>query len=175
MPASHLVACGVLTKSPLRLVQSVPSSLSLQKYFKISFSSLTHISWLDTQLSKSPSRFGLKKKKSCLSHCKSSPCVMYNTLIASLQLSIRLHSASLMAQTGKNLPGMQETWVLSLCWQDLLEKGMASHSSILAWRSLWAEEPGGATVHGVTKSRTRLRRSGHTEPLITAISLFCFN
>ena len=41
---------------------------------------------------------------------------------------------SLMAQMGKNLPVMQETWVQSLGWEDLLEKGKATHSSILAWR-----------------------------------------
>ena len=43
----------------------------------------------------------------------------------------------------KNLPAMQETWVRSLGWEDLLEKGMATHSSILAWRIPWTEEPGG--------------------------------
>jgi len=42
----------------------------------------------------------------------------------------------------KNLPVMQETWVLSLIREDLLEKGMAIHSSILAWRIPWTEEPG---------------------------------
>ena len=51
--------------------------------------------------------------------------------------------ASLVAQTVKNLPAMQETQVQSLGWEDPLEKGMATHSSILAWRILWAEEPGG--------------------------------
>ena len=42
--------------------------------------------------------------------------------------------ASLVAQTVKNLPAMQETWVLSLGWKDPLVEGMATHSSILAWR-----------------------------------------
>ena len=42
--------------------------------------------------------------------------------------------ASLVAQLVKNLPAMQETWVLSLCWEDPLEKGTATNSSILAWR-----------------------------------------
>ena len=51
--------------------------------------------------------------------------------------------ASLVAQTVKNLPAMQETCVLSLGWEDPLEKGMATHFSILAWRSPWTEEPGG--------------------------------
>ena len=47
------------------------------------------------------------------------------------------------AQMVKNPPAMQETWVRSLGWEDLLEKGMATHSSSLAWRILWTEEPGG--------------------------------
>ena len=51
--------------------------------------------------------------------------------------------ASLVAQTVKNLPAMQETWVQSLGWEDSLEKGVATHSSILAWRVPWTEEPGG--------------------------------
>ena len=55
--------------------------------------------------------------------------------------------ASLVAQTAKNLPAMQETWVQSLGQEDPLEKGMAINSSILAWRILWTEEPG--IVHGV--------------------------
>ena len=47
-----------------------------------------------------------------------------------------------MAQTVKNPPTMQETWVPSLGWEDPLEKGKATHSSILAWRMPWTEEPG---------------------------------
>ena len=43
----------------------------------------------------------------------------------------------------KSLPIMQETQVRSLGWKDPLEKGMATHSSILAWRTPWAEKPGG--------------------------------
>ena len=42
----------------------------------------------------------------------------------------------------KNLPTMQETWIQSLGWEDPLEEEMATHSSILAWRILWTEEPG---------------------------------
>ena len=47
-----------------------------------------------------------------------------------------------MAQTVKNLPEMQETWVQSLGQEGPLEKGMAAHSSTLAWRIPWTEEPG---------------------------------
>ena len=49
---------------------------------------------------------------------------------------------------------MWQTWVQSLGWEYPLEKEMATHSSILAWRIPWTEEPGRATVHGVTKSPT---------------------
>ena len=48
-----------------------------------------------------------------------------------------------MAQTVKNLPAMQEMWFQSLGQKDSLEKGMAMHSSILAWGIPWTEEPGG--------------------------------
>ena len=48
--------------------------------------------------------------------------------------------ASLVTQTVKNLPAMQETRVRSLGWEDPLEKGMVTHSSILAWRIPWTEE-----------------------------------
>ena len=47
-----------------------------------------------------------------------------------------------MAQTVKNLLAMHETWVRSLNWENPLEKGMTTHSSILAWRIPWTEEPG---------------------------------
>ena len=50
--------------------------------------------------------------------------------------------ASLIAQSVKNLPAMQETQIQFLGWEDPLEKEMATHSSILAWRIPWVEEPG---------------------------------
>ena len=62
--------------------------------------------------------------------------------------------ASPVAQIVKNLPEMWETWLRSLGGIDPLEEGMATHSSILAWRSPGTEEPGG--VHMVAKSRTQL-------------------
>ena len=58
--------------------------------------------------------------------------------------------ASLVAELVKNPPAMQETWVRSLGWEDPLEKGKATHSSILAWRIPWT------ILHGVAKSWTRL-------------------
>ena len=68
--------------------------------------------------------------------------------------------ASLVAQLVKNLPGMRETWVRSLGWEETLEKRIATHSSILAWRIPWA-------IHGVAKSWTRLTFTSllHSNPL----------
>ena len=57
-------------------------------------------------------------------------------------MKLEEHWASLVAQSIKNLPAMPETQVQSLGWEDPLEKGMATHSSILAWRIPWTEEPG---------------------------------
>ena len=59
------------------------------------------------------------------------------------RLPLQYSWASLVAQTVKNLPAVLETWVQSLGWEDPLEEGMATHSSILAWRILWTEEPSG--------------------------------
>ena len=62
--------------------------------------------------------------------------------------------ASLVAQMVESLPAVQEIWVRSLGWEDPLEKGMATHSSILAWRIPWREEPGGLQKYlGLQKSR----------------------
>ena len=59
-----------------------------------------------------------------------------------------------MAQLVESLPAKQETWIQSLGWEDSLEKEVATHSGILAWKIPWMEEPG--RVHGVAKSLTRL-------------------
>ena len=61
-----------------------------------------------------------------------------------------------MAQMVKNPPVMQETWVRSLDWEDPLEEGMVTHSSILAWRIPMDRGASWATLHGVTKTQTRL-------------------
>ena len=63
--------------------------------------------------------------------------------LLSLLRAYGMYWASLLAQMVKNLPAMQETGVRSLGREDPLEKGMATHSSILAWRIPWTEEPGG--------------------------------
>ena len=77
----------------------------------------------------------------------------------------RLPLASLVAQMVKNLPAMQETWVRSLSQEDPLEKRMAIHSSILAWRILWTEEPGGLWPIGSQKV-------SHNRGLTLPLSLF---
>ena len=71
-----------------------------------------------------------------------------------MENSSLLLGASLVAQTIKNLPAMQEMQVRSLGQKDPLEKGMATHSSVLAWRFPWTEEPGGL-------QSMELQRVGH--------------
>ena len=66
-----------------------------------------------------------------------------------------------MAQTVKTLPAMQETRVRFLGWEDPLEKEMATHSSILAWRIPWTEEPGGLQSMGLQESDTTYRLKHH--------------
>ena len=62
----------------------------------------------------------------------------------------------IVVQMVKNLPAMQETWVQSLGWDDPLEQGMVTHSSILAWRIPVDRGPWWATVPRVSKSQTQL-------------------
>ena len=64
------------------------------------------------------------------------------------------HGAFLVAQLVKNLPAVQDTLVRSLGWEDPLEKEMVTHSSILAWKISWTEEPGGLQSMGS-------QRAGH--------------
>ena len=69
-----------------------------------------------------------------------------------IYLTIYLRT-SLVARTVKNPPAMQETQVQSLGWEDPLENGMTSHSSILAWRIPWTEEPGKLQSMGLQRVR----------------------
>ena len=69
-------------------------------------------------------------------------------------LNLSFPRASLVAQRLKSLPAMRETWVQSLGQEDTLEKGMATHSSILAWGISWTEKPGGL-------QSMRSHRAGH--------------
>ena len=87
-----------------------------------------------------------------------------NSIILGLQpptlaSSLILLRTSLVAQMAKNLLAMQETWVQSLSWEDPLEEGMATHSSILAWRIPWTEDPGGLQSMGLQSVGSQ--RVGH--------------
>ena len=57
--------------------------------------------------------------------------------------ALQYSCVSMVAQMVKNVPTMWETWVRSLGWENPLEEGLATHCSILAWKSPWTEEPGG--------------------------------
>ena len=65
--------------------------------------------------------------------------------------------ASLLTQSVKNLPAVQETWVRVLDWEDPLEKEMTTHSSILAWKIPWTEEPGRLQTVGLQELNTTYR------------------
>ena len=85
----------------------------------------------------------------------------------SVYIWLLLLSMFLVAQTGKNLPVMQETWVQSLGWEDPLEKGMATHSSILAGKSYGQRSL--ATVHGVKKELDMIEQLTHTNKYMVII------
>ena len=76
-------------------------------------------------------------------------CLKINTTILS-----NLYQGFPLAQTVKNLPAMQETWIRSLDWEDPLEEGMATHSSIFAWKISMDRGAWRATVHVVAESDT---------------------
>ena len=83
--------------------------------------------------------------------------------------------ASLVVQSIKNSPAVWETWVGFLGWKDPLEEGMATHSSILAWRIPMDRGAWWAAVHGVAKSQTQLSDQVHNENLLysTENSMLC--
>ena len=70
------------------------------------------------------------------------------TELSAVQQWLKVSRVSLVAQMVKNPPVMQKNWVQSLGWDDPLEKGMATTSSILAWSIPWTEEPGGLWYMG---------------------------
>ena len=74
-------------------------------------------------------------------------------VVFSIEATFIRCTTSLLDQTVKNSLAMQETWVQFLGQEDPLEKGMATHSSILAWRTPWAEEPGGLQSMGLQRVR----------------------
>ena len=78
---------------------------------------------------------------------------MYIFNLTSLAFKVKYNDSSLVAQRLKHLPVMQETWVRFLGQEDPLEKEMAIHSSILAWRTPWTQEPGGLQSTGLQRFR----------------------
>ena len=80
--------------------------------------------------------------------------------------------ASLVAQTVKNMPAIQETWGWSLSWEDPLEEGMTTHSSILAWRIPIDRGPWRAAVHGVTERDMTKQLSTHIPYILLLHSFF---
>jgi len=84
-----------------------------------------------------------------------------------------LAAAAAVAQTVKNLPAMQETRVRSLDWEVPLEKGMAIHSSILAWRILWTEKPAGLQFMGSQRVRHDWAMNTHTHPYLIEHECSC--
>ena len=72
-----------------------------------------------------------------------------------ISIEFKDSTASLVAQTGENLPSVQGTWVRSLGQEDPLEKGMATPSSIFAWGIPWTEEPGGLQSTGSQRVRQK--------------------
>ena len=82
----------------------------------------------------------------------------------SFNFSTSFGKDSQVAQWVKNPPAMQETQIQSLGWEDPLEEGMATHSSNLAWRILWTEEPGG--LHSI-----RVQRVGHDGSLLARMHI----
>ena len=75
----------------------------------------------------------------------------WRSLPLCLSIFLAVPHGFLVAHTVKNMPTIQETWVQSLLQEDPLEKGMATHSSILAWKLPWTEEPGGLQSTGLQK------------------------
>ena len=85
-------------------------------------------------------------------------------------MSVDFYGASLVAQMVKNMPALRETWVPSLGWEDPLEKGMATRSSILTWRIPWTKEPGGLQFMG----SHRVEHDWMTNTFIIIMELFWF-
>ena len=100
---------------------------------------------------------------------------VWNCIIFSCQVQIgtwqeHLVATSLVAHSVRNLPAVQGTWIQSLGWEDPLEKEMATHSSILAWKISWREEPGGLQSMG-RKESGMTERLTHTWPPTRAFAI----
>ena len=95
-------------------------------------------------------------REGALYHAQQRLILFFFFFFSNIALASCFQWASLVAQMVKNPPAMQETWVWPLGWEDPLEEGMATHSSILAWRIPWTEEPGGP-------QSLESQRAGHTQ------------
>ena len=102
------------------------------------------------------------KESACNARDTSSIPVLGRSPGEGIRYPLEYSWASLVAQMVKNSPAMQKAWVWSLGWEDLLEEGMATHSSILAWRNPMGRGAWRATVHGITKSRMWLSTAQHS-------------
>ena len=85
-----------------------------------------------------------------------------------------IYAFSLVAQSVKSLPAMKEAWVQHLGREDPLEEETATHSSVLAWRIPWTEEPGKLQSMGSRQSDTTERLSTHTHVFLTVLGLQCW-
>ena len=183
MPSNHLILCRPLLLPPSIfpsiMVFSNQSVLHISgpKYWSFSFSISPsneysglisfRMDWLDLLVVQGT-------LKSLFQHYSSKASVLQHSAFFIVQLShpymttgktialirrtfvgkvMSLLFNMLSAQRLKNLPGTRETWVWSLGQEDTLEKEMATHSSILAWRIPWTEEPGGLQSTGSQKVR----------------------
>ena len=96
-------------------------------------------------------------------------CTLQKT-VPVIQLEILSENwASLVTQMVKNLPAMKETRVQSLVWEDSLEKGMVIHSSILAWRIPWTEEPGRLQSVGLVSTNMSLTASQYIKTFLESL------
>ena len=85
-----------------------------------------------------------------------------------------MHWASLLAQLVKNLPAMRGTWVRSLGWENPLEKGKATHSSILAWRISWTVKSMGSQKVGHTWAKKKKRKNALEREMATHSSILAW-
>ena len=95
----------------------------------------------------------LVKKSTCNAGDPGSICVLERCPGEGIGYMLQYSWVSLVTQTVKNLPAMQEPCIRSLGWADPLEEGIATHSSILAWRIPWTEAPGGPQSMGSQRVR----------------------
>ena len=115
----------------------------------------------------------LSRSIMCLTLCDPINCGLPGSFVQKVVMSLSLSRTSFVAQLVKNLPATWETWVRSLGWEDALEKGKATHSSILAWRIPWTV--GLCSPWGCTESDTTERLSLSLFSISTLPIVFVFS